>query len=198
MQQIGLTSVCACLALINAVLAGRPQSSPFYEPSLEEYFNLPGDSSSLPISVDRVRDVSPEEFSRRVRAGIPFVIEDAGRDNPLLGSTCENFHERFPQAKMRAEYTKGRREEFISLGGKDWFKKDRRVRQKHAGKVLGKDGSPALNAPYVWHLKDGGHEAPPHIRASAQAHWVPPYFLHGDVNIREANESAEFWFVRAP
>lgn len=30
----------------------------------------------------------------------------------------------------------------------------------------------------------------------AQKAWQPPYFVRGAVNLREANESAEFWFHR--
>ena len=53
-----------------------------------------------------------------------------------------------------------------------------------------------LNAPYVWHVKDGGREAPPSIRAAVQREWRAPYFVRGAANLREANESVEFWFSR--
>ncbi|CAK0824377.1 unnamed protein product [Prorocentrum cordatum] len=52
----------------------------------------------------------------------------------------------------------------------------------------------AFHAPYVWHVKDGGLEAPAAVRAKVQGSWSPAYFLRGAANLREANESQEFWF----
>ncbi|CAK9096134.1 unnamed protein product [Durusdinium trenchii] len=143
-------------------------------------------------SVERLRQISPNDFDERIRLGKPFIIEDAGENLDLVGSTCQQFHERFPSAKMRAEYSGGRREMFVSLGSKAWFEKDRpqRALQDLPGSLA------ATNAPYVWHVKDGGHEAPPEVRAAVQEAWQPPYFVRGAVNLREANESAEFWFHR--
>lgn len=165
---------------------------PLEEPSASTYFGLPSDSAD-PVPLERVRDIDPDEFERRMRLGIPFIIQDAGRGNPFLGSSCEDFHRRWPDAQMRAEYSGGDRETFVSLGDASWFRKDRPVkpRKQHLA------GTKAmLNGPYVWHVKDGGHEAPPAVRAEVQATWRPPYFLRGLVNVREANESTEFWFSR--
>eukprot|EP00931_Biecheleriopsis_adriatica_P008868 TRINITY_DN110003_c0_g1_i1.p1 TRINITY_DN110003_c0_g1~~TRINITY_DN110003_c0_g1_i1.p1 ORF type:complete len:546 (-),score=112.11 TRINITY_DN110003_c0_g1_i1:41-1654(-) len=174
------------------------------EPAADAYFDLAGQRAlsgrtAGPIPVERVRDVSQEEFDERARFGQPFIVEDAGRGVDLVGVSCESFHQRFPRAKMRAEYTGGRDEKFISLGSKAWFQQDRTQRGDRAqGEHNAKEifGDAATTAPYVWHVKDGGHEAPPDVRAAVQRAWQPPYFLHGAVNLREANESAEFWFHR--
>ncbi|CAJ1355896.1 unnamed protein product [Effrenium voratum] len=171
---------------LAAVVCGEA----FWEPRHADFFKLSADISQ----VERVREVSPEEFDERVRWGKPFIIEDAGRGLDLVGASCESFHHRFPGAKMRAEYTGTRKEKFVSLGGKAWFQKDRPRPEKQR-----KEMPPDLaqtTAPYVWHVKDGGHEAPPEVRAAVQRAWQPPYFLRGQVNLREANESAEFWFHR--
>eukprot|EP00434_Breviolum_minutum_P034299 symbB.v1.2.030351.t1/scaffold3411.1/size57358/8 len=97
---------------------------------------------------------------------------------------------------MRAEYTGTRNEKFVSLGSKAWFQKDRPQQQQQKRKSKDLQDVAAANAPYVWHVKDGGHEAPPEVRAAVQQAWQPPYFVRGAVNLREANESAEFWFHR--
>lgn len=164
---------------------------PLAEPSAEEYFGLLSGGKIQPV--DRFRDISVEDFNARVRTGRPFIVEDAGRENSLVGTSCERFHERFPGAKMRAEYAGGERAKFISLGSKGWLHKDRRTqtaREHMSG------GDRKLNGPYVWHVKDGGHEAPPEIKAIVQKEWKPPYFVRGATNLREATESIEFWFSR--
>ena len=98
--------------------------------------------------------------------------EDAGEGNPLVGATCEQFHERFPGAQMRSEYTGGQGDKFVSLGGKAWFEKDRPMKGVKPRKGLMGNSSKKLNAPYVWHVKDSGHEAPPPVRAAVQAAWT--------------------------
>ncbi|CAE7282402.1 yjiC [Symbiodinium natans] len=190
------------MALRLAILAGTvsqakvlpptlPDLSPLGEPSVAAFFGLEG----KPQPVERVREVTADEFDARVRLGRPFIIADAGRGIDLAGASCELFHQRFPKAQMRAEYTgSDRPEKFISLGSKAWFSEDRR--QAGAKKKKSKEAQQQTTAPYVWHVKDGGHEAPPDVRAAVQRAWQPPYFVRGATNLREANESAEFWFHR--
>lgn len=162
--------------------------NPLAEPGHEDFFG------GRPV--ERVREISSSDFDERVRLGKPFVIEDAGRNLDLVGTSCQQFHERFPSAKMRAEYTGSRNDKFVSLGSKAWFQKDRRQQERLKPKSKDLQDVAGANAPYVWHVKDGGHEAPPEVRAAVQKAWQPPYFVRGAVNLREANESAEFWFHR--
>eukprot|EP00927_Polykrikos_kofoidii_P019056 TRINITY_DN18881_c0_g1_i1.p1 TRINITY_DN18881_c0_g1~~TRINITY_DN18881_c0_g1_i1.p1 ORF type:complete len:484 (-),score=47.21 TRINITY_DN18881_c0_g1_i1:74-1525(-) len=168
---------------------GAQDRAPLWEPSGAEYFRL-RDEGIARRPVERVKDIPPEEFERRVRRGEPFIIEDAGRGNPFLGQDCEWYQRSFPSAKMRAEYTQGDSERFISVGGTKWQKKGRPTRPPPEHR----SGTTSFNAPYVWHVKDGGHEAPPPVREKVQRLWMPPYFVKGAVNLREANESQEFWF----
>ncbi|CAE7571904.1 unnamed protein product [Symbiodinium sp. CCMP2592] len=145
----------------------------------------------------RTGQVTAEDFDVRIRLGRPFIIADAGRGIDLVGASCQHFHEHFPTAQMRAEYTgDDRPEKFISLGSKAWFSKDRHQAAKKRKKSSKAAHAQHATAPYVWHVKDGGHEAPPDVRAAVQRAWQPPYFLRGATNLREANESAEFWFHR--
>ncbi|CAE8598313.1 unnamed protein product [Polarella glacialis] len=110
---------------------------------------------------------------------------------------------------MRAEYSRGgpQNEQFVALGSESWLQEDRpQVLGRSRGAAAEKEhlssdlasgpGAAERTAPYVWHVKDGGHEAPPEIRAAVQRAWRPPYFVRGAVNIREANESSKFWFSR--
>mgnify|MGYP003684360393 CR=1 FL=1 len=55
-------------------------------------------------TIPRVRDVSQSRFAELAASGQPFVIADGGRDLPLLGSTCREYAETWPNASMRAEY----------------------------------------------------------------------------------------------
>lgn len=176
------------LLVAFAVEANGLELNPLAEPGHEDFFG------GRPV--ERVREISPSDFDERVRLGKPFVIEDAGQSLDLVGTSCQQFHERFPSAKMRAEYTGSRNEEFVSLGSKAWFQKDRPQQERLKPKSKDLQNVARANAPYVWHVKDGGHEAPPGVRAAVQKAWQPPYFVRGAVNLREANESAEFWFHR--
>eukprot|EP00913_Durusdinium_trenchii_P022299 g20952.t1 len=146
----------------------RVMGEPLEEPPHHEFFGG--------RSVERLRQISPNDFDERIRLGKPFIIEDAGENLDLVGSTCQQFHERFPSAKMRAEYSGGERCSF-------------RLEARHG---LRRTGLKELSRTY----DDGGHEAPPEVRAAVQEAWQPPYFVRGAVNLREANESAEFWFHR--
>ena len=65
-------------------------ASPLLEPSIENFFGAPAEGSEF-IPVERVRAISPEDLDRRVRDGKPFIIEDAGRDNPLVGIGCDEY-----------------------------------------------------------------------------------------------------------
>jgi len=187
----------ACVAakvLSPSLFPQLPHLAPLAEPSTADFFGL--ERNNFPQPLERVREVTAEDFDARIRLGRPFIIADAGRGIDLVGAGCQHFHEHFPSAQMRAEYTgDDRPEKFVSLGSKAWFSKDRHqaAKRKKSSKAAHAKHS---TAPYVWHVKDGGHEAPPDVRAAVQRAWQPPYFLRGATNLREANESAEFWFHR--
>jgi len=152
MRQLRLLAFSASVAeaskgLPSSLFPSLEPLEPLAEPSAESYFGLAEAKAATertdgPLPVERVRDISQEDFDARVRLGRPFIVEDAGRNQDLVGSTCRQFHERFPKAKMRAEYTGGRSEHFVSLGSEAWFQKDRfqskdRLRQEHLSKDLG-------------------------------------------------------------
>lgn len=183
----------AAANVLGSAVGSQPSTflPPLAEPSAEGYFGLRAGEGLQ--SLERVRDVSPEDFEARLRTGRPFIVEDAGRGINLVGASCASFREQFPGAQMRAEYAGGHRETFVSLGSESWLKTDRTVAapEEH---LAGSDGR--VSAPYVWHVKDGGHEAPPEVRAAVQRAWQAPYFVRGATNLREANESVEFWFAR--
>lgn len=123
---------------------------------------------------------------------MPFIVADAGGGSEWLSRPCEYYSERWPEGRMRMEYTRGEGVKYVPLAHDAWRSRDR-WRLAH-GEHMAEGGK--VNAPYVWHIKDGGVEAPPHIRASVQREWRPPYFVRGYVNRREANESQELWFSR--
>lgn len=184
----GLGWLFLCISPENVFCDDQPRPL-LWEPPSDRYFGPP--EELWPVEVDRIRDISQDDFERRVRHGSPFIVEDAGRGSPFLGKDCTWYHQQFPKAKMRAEYTGNGPSRFISLGGDKWFNSGRKTKPPRGHLAHGKSD---FNAPYVWHVKDGGDEAPPVVRAEIQRLWRPAYFLKGAVNLREANESQEFWF----
>ncbi|EOD17288.1 hypothetical protein EMIHUDRAFT_255946 [Emiliania huxleyi CCMP1516] len=55
----------------------------------------------------RESDITAERFAELAALGQPFIVEDAGRDLPLLGLSCEEYARRWPNGSMRAEYLEG-------------------------------------------------------------------------------------------
>eukprot|EP00439_Symbiodinium_sp_Y106_P032653 s3044_g3.t3 len=144
----------ACVAakvLSPSLFPQLPHLAPLAEPSTADFFGL--ERNSFPQPLERVREVTAEDFDARIRLGRPFIIADAGRGIDLVGAGCQHFHEHFPSAQMRAEYTgDDRPEKFVSLGSQAWFSKDRHqaAKRKKSSKAAHAKHS---TAPYVWHVK---------------------------------------------
>lgn len=177
-----------------------------WEPRLQEYFEPLGTFSPTgpldpsfsvpPAKIPRLRNISASTLRAHVTRGQPFVVEDCGTDAEYLAWRCTDFAERWPEGKMRAEYSKGQVPILLKEGS--WFKKARPTTSSRHHLSGGK----RIAGPYIWHVKD--HEPNEGCssktscwpeKKGAQSHWKTPYFLRDqELNANEAKDSFEFWF----
>ena len=77
----------------------------------EAYFSAAANASATgrgpPFEPPRLRNISPEEFSRFASAGWPVIVTDVSRDWPMRGWTCDSIGKTFPGRKMRRERDRG-------------------------------------------------------------------------------------------
>ncbi|CAL1154990.1 unnamed protein product [Cladocopium goreaui] len=149
--------------------------------------------------IPRYRKLTAGQLQDLVSNGQPFVVEDCGQDAPLISWSCKDYALRWPEGKMRAEYSEGQRP--ILLGDADWFRTLRPtgLHSQHLSK------GDKLAGPYIWHVKDhepnqccNSTETCWPVKRSVQEHWRTPYFLRQQhINAQEAKDSFELWFSLA-
>ena len=77
------------------------------------------------MSARRPRPDSASEFDARLRAGVPFIVADAGGGSEWLSRPCEYYSERWPEGRMRMEYTRGEGVKHVPLAHDAWRSRDR-------------------------------------------------------------------------
>ena len=77
------------------------------------------------MSARRPRPDSASEFDARLRAGVPFIVADAGGGSEWLSRPCEYYSERWPEGRMRMEYTRGEGVKYVPLAHDAWRSRDR-------------------------------------------------------------------------
>eukprot|EP00435_Cladocopium_sp_Y103_P039807 s1971_g10.t1 len=183
--------------------------SPLWEPELQDYFKplrsftpkspLADDFEKPTAVIPRYRNLTTGQLQDLVSNGQPFVVEDCGQDAPLTSWSCEDYALRWPEGKMRAEYSEGQRP--ILLGDAGWFR-TLRPTGRHSQHLSKGD---RLAGPYIWHVKDhepnqccNSTETCWPVKRSVQEHWRTPYFLRQQhINAQEAKDSFELWFSLA-
>ena len=178
------------LSVTHLVLTSALKS-PYWEPEYQEHFQplRQWRNNHIPnAKIPRLRNITENIFKKYIENGQPFVVDDCGHgSDPLRSWSCQDFSTRFPEGKMRAEYSDGQRP--INLKQPEWYSRPRATRAESEHMSGGK----RIPGPYIWHCKD--HEAGTScsskddcwpVKEEMQRHFRTPYFLNDKtVNSRE-------------
>jgi hypothetical protein len=146
------------------------------------------------VAYQRFSNISAETVNDLVSRGVPFVVEDGGRDHPMKQWDCEYFATQFQDGRFRREYDRGEKNQ-ESMGKKDWITKLVPIR----GSENYPEGSPRF-APFYWDIVKAARDEPErgwgknyqnHIAKIQKATKVP-YFLK-ETNLAEMQNNPEFW-----
>jgi len=72
------------------------------------YFGAHADARNReksPFEPPRLSTITAEQFAEFAEAGWPVIVTDVSKDWPMHGWTCESISRKFPERRMRAEYT---------------------------------------------------------------------------------------------
>ena len=161
----------------------------------EAYFSAAANASATgrgpPFEPPRLRNISPEEFSRFASAGWPVIVTDVSRDWPMRGWTCDSIGKTFPGRKMRREYaaqnTKADPEENDQL-----LSETAKWSQELVPSGSKSDAAPQY-APFYWDVKDADARGEADLLREISARTKVPYFMSRH-NAHEMKTSPEFWF----
>jgi hypothetical protein len=164
------------------------------EPELRRWFGVPDDAQT-PWPIQRFSNISAETVSDLVSRGVPFVVEDGGRDHPMKTWDCGYFATEFQDGRFRREYGGGGEKNQEKMETKKWISKLVPIK----GSENYPEGSPRF-APFYWDIVKAARDEPErgwgqnyqaHI-AKIQGATKVPYFLK-ETNLNEMKNNPEFW-----
>ena len=164
---------------------------------------------SRPIDTIRLRNTTQAEVDYYVTRGYVVVVEDMAKNHPMLGWSCDEFAERWPNGLMQGVYPTPWRENdleekyTVRLRATDvwmdtyrpaWYRKFTLPGCYWNKKCSEYIDNAADAASYAWFVKD---REPQELKKSVQMHWTPPYYMESATDRNIAQDSFEMWFTPA-
>jgi hypothetical protein len=164
--------------------------------------NAPSSRSTYAIpsvEIESSESLERSEFDSIVRRGIPTIFRNVAFDwDDMRNLSCSEFGRRWPEARMRAEYTGSADEVMVELGDQaSWATNMRPVQGVNSPSVDSSPDDPLSRpsvGPYVLHVKDRVKRAMKHEIAKMFPGLPWTRSMDSLLISAQTRDSMEFWF----